>query len=350
MTAELLQLRKRAGGAPLERCGDAFVLEAEEHLVLEGPKAEIDEIAKTLGSIAERFRDDLLALEFGNAVGVFNLPGLGRVEVHSGKWGPDHFRQMLSDLSIVASALPFRGTATAALPFDRSVLAETDVLYHAFVYLRYAILEGEGDDNLLRSYLFVMQEPHQILVRQDRSVPTELATRVGPRSLLSLVCRGHQLAPAGFARKLPIARALRGYVARRVDEEGPANDSPVTSQWLDGGRRFRVFAVWVVARARRGRATLGRRRGHLQRFSAQTRSDAGTSPLGTCRMGNLRAPLHAKRRVQQRTRQWRVRLGEGAGGKCANMSFLRAGVGSASVPASIRESARILAYVGTYGG
>jgi len=245
MTAELLQLRKRAGGAPLERCGDAFVLEAEEHLVLEGPKAEIDEIAKTLGSIAERFRDDLLALEFGNAVGVFNLPGLGRVEVHSGKWGPDHFRQMLSDLSIVASALPFRGTATAALPFDRSVLAETDVLYHAFVYLRYAILEGEGDDNLLRSYLFVMQEPHQILVRQDRSVPTELATRVGPRSLLSLVCRGHQLAPAGFARKLPIARALRGYVARRVDEEIIRRSYDTAENRF--AKAFLDQVTWVVA-------------------------------------------------------------------------------------------------------
>ena len=218
MGVEALQLRRRWDGTPVEGRGGALVLQAEEDLVLEGPKADIDQIAEVLGPIAEKLREGLLVLQFGNAVGLFNLPVLGRVEVRSGKWGPEHFRHMLSDLSAVAAALPFRGTATAALPFDRSILAEQDVLYHAFVYLRYVILEGDRMTTL-RSYLFVMREPHQILVRQDRSVPTELATRVGPRSLLSLVCRGDDLAPAGTAGHLPIARALRGRVARAVDEE-----------------------------------------------------------------------------------------------------------------------------------
>ena len=131
MGVEALQLRRRWDGTPVEGRGGALVLQAEEDLVLEGPKADIDQIAEVLGPIAEKLREGLLVLQFGNAVGLFNLPVLGQVEVRSGKWGPEHFRHMLSDLSGVAAALPFRGTATAALPFDRSVLAEQDVLYHA---------------------------------------------------------------------------------------------------------------------------------------------------------------------------------------------------------------------------
>ena len=50
----------------------------------------------SLVGVSERIADDVLILDFGNSVGMFDVPGLGRIEVVSGKWGRDAFNQMLA--------------------------------------------------------------------------------------------------------------------------------------------------------------------------------------------------------------------------------------------------------------
>ena len=43
---------------------------------------------------------------------------------------------MLLELCEVAAGLPFASRITGALPYDRSVVGQEAILYHAFVYLR----------------------------------------------------------------------------------------------------------------------------------------------------------------------------------------------------------------------
>jgi hypothetical protein len=89
-------------------------------------------VDEALPGICESFTDSLRLLNFGNAVGYFDIPGLGRVEVVASKWRRQDFDQLLAELTKVASGLPFAAAGTTALPYDRSILARQDVLYHAF--------------------------------------------------------------------------------------------------------------------------------------------------------------------------------------------------------------------------
>src|SRR4051794_22717540 len=91
-----------------------IVLQGEVEWLVEGTPAELDPIAAALSGLCERLDDQLLLINFGNAVGLFELPGLGTLEVVSGKWDRRHFDAMLADLTAVASALPFAAGVAAA--------------------------------------------------------------------------------------------------------------------------------------------------------------------------------------------------------------------------------------------
>ena len=68
-------------------------------------------------------------------VGLFSVPCLGEIDVVSGKCDRRDFHQMLLELCEVAAGLPFASRITGALPYDRSVVGQEAILYHAFVYL-----------------------------------------------------------------------------------------------------------------------------------------------------------------------------------------------------------------------
>ena len=74
---------------------DRLVLLGERDWIVEGLKPQIEEIAKALGSLSEKLSDTVLLIDFGNAVGRFNIPYLGMVEVVSGKWSQDHLNRCL---------------------------------------------------------------------------------------------------------------------------------------------------------------------------------------------------------------------------------------------------------------
>ncbi|CAN5196325.1 hypothetical protein BH24GEM2_BH24GEM2_08600 [soil metagenome] len=194
-----------AGSAPN---GDV-ILQGEREWLFTGTPDGIQRLRDALPGIVEPIGNALL-LNFGNAVGFFEVPGLGRIEVRSGKWTPEHFDRMLHDLTKIAAGLPFASGGTAALPYDRSVAAREDVLYHAFVYLRSVILNG----SLTRELDSVLREPHRHWERTRRSTTLDQARRIDARTTIQMLTGG--LMPTGS--RTPLARALRGHLPERVDE------------------------------------------------------------------------------------------------------------------------------------
>lgn len=226
MAAELqlpgtgLWVRARQVGAAAPRLdGVRMVLNGEARWLLRGPAEELDAASSALVGFCDRLAPDLLELGFGNAVGLFGLgAGDAAIEVVSGKWDRRHFDGMLADVTRVAAALPFAADAGGALPYDRSLAAREDVLYHAFVYLRHILMgDGTPETKLLPALGVILREPHRQWRRTTASVPVEEARWVDPAGLEQLV-QGREPLLAVGRLDMPLARALGGHVPRRVDE------------------------------------------------------------------------------------------------------------------------------------
>lgn len=221
MATETLTLRTWKEGLEPEVRDDRLVLQSEKEWRLAGPKDAVDAVAQRLPGIAEVFSSGTAQLSFGNAVGFFDLPGLGRLEVRSGKWGSNAFDLMLADLTAIAAGLPFAADDAAALPYDRSVAARQDVLYHMFVYLRHILSETcPVEEQLLPALRLVVRQPHDRLERNRRMVPFEEARHMDARTLEGVITgRGGVVAVGPDVQaRIPLARALRGHLPQRLDE------------------------------------------------------------------------------------------------------------------------------------
>jgi Domain of unknown function (DUF2357)/PD-(D/E)XK nuclease superfamily len=220
MTTPTLQIRPRKGSdPPMEREG-RIVLQGERGWIISGDSAQIDRAAQTLGPICERFENTLL-VAFGNMVGRITIPGLGVVEVVSGKWGEQHFEHMLADLAAIATELPFSADQPTWFPYDRSVLAREELRYHLFVYLRHILSPAAPRDyQLLPALQAILQQPLQRFESIRRDVPLAAAQRIDQHSLLRIAAGADGLIRAGTiaAAHTPIARALDGYLPRSVNE------------------------------------------------------------------------------------------------------------------------------------
>jgi predicted component of viral defense system (DUF524 family) len=215
-----LRLRSRHRDVTVEVGVGACELAGEIEWVLSGPGEALDEIKNALGGMAERIGEALL-LSFGNSVGFFDLPHLGRVEVVSGKWSRRDFDAMLANLTDIASALPFRGGEPAALPYDRSLSNRKDLLYSAFVYLRHVLSEDSAlsDERLLPALNAVLADPHRRLVQERVLVSLERARGIDPRTLERLGSdSGPMTHAAGRQAETPVARMMRGRLPERVEE------------------------------------------------------------------------------------------------------------------------------------
>ncbi len=240
-----LRITRRSDGSSPERMGAGLILEAESDWKVEGPPGMIHEILESLPHVAERLSEGLLLLHFGNEVGVAEIPHVGRVEVRSRKWGNEHFQRMLEELSRIAVALPFSVARPAALPFARSVPIDRDVLYHAWVYLRWAVLEAAGEENLERAVRLVLSDPHEVLERAHRTVPVGLAGRVDARELQRLASGAEPFVTIHGSTS-PLAEALDGHAPAMVEE-------PVSTRSLDTPENRFVLSLldqclWVVDR------------------------------------------------------------------------------------------------------
>jgi predicted component of viral defense system (DUF524 family) len=252
-----LRVHRHPDQTPPVRVSGALVLDAEATWVVEGPTAEIDGVVADLGGVCERVAETVVLLRFGNAVGRVDRAGsLGALTVHSGKWTERDYDLMLEDLSRVTASLPFAPASPSSLPYERSELVERDVLYHAFVWLRHALLH-ENARELHDALAGILRDPHRKLTRVARIVPVELAGRVGGRALDDVA-----------SGRWPMTEHRLGFVAgsRRVLPVNVAEDRARESVDTAENRFVRAFldeCAWIVDRVRhhlgRGDTALARR-------------------------------------------------------------------------------------------
>lgn len=195
-------------------------LQGERQWLVEGDPSDLQVLTKGAGPFAERISDGVVLLRFGNCVGTFALPGLGSVDVVSGKWSENDFESMLEEVTTVAASLPFRARSSGSLPWERDHVASAPVLFHLFAYLRWALLSDENaDEALLPSLRTIVADPHHVVLEARRAVRLDQARRVAVEELVAIAAGRRDLALArGTSASSPLARALRGTVPRRVEE------------------------------------------------------------------------------------------------------------------------------------
>jgi hypothetical protein len=216
-----LKIRSRRSTIQPEYVADHIRVQGEILWYLEGSAELIQQVASALAGLCEQITAEVLLVNFENSVGWFRVPGLGLLEVISGKWESGHFDQMLLDLSVWASALPF-SIGAGSVGVEWNAADQQTILYHAFVYLRSVLSEHiPPQRRLLDAIHTVMRDPHRQLERVRREVPLEAIRRVEP-SLLEDLAAGHspvvRLETAN-QQQLPFVRRLRGYIPEYVSED-----------------------------------------------------------------------------------------------------------------------------------
>ena len=218
-----IQILDRLTHLPPASDNGCLTLIAERDWIIRGPEVALLDIYEAFGkSLCEVLSADLLLIRFGNAVGYFDVPHLGRLEVVSGKWNQTHFDQMLADIMAESSALPFSAGSGGALPYDRAVAGRQDVLYQAFVYLRYVLSDRAPASKRLRPALhLILRDPHRQFDRYRHRVPVDQVRRVSVLGLMQAVSDPGPLLQAhpAASRRLPLARALRGYLPEEMLQE-----------------------------------------------------------------------------------------------------------------------------------
>lgn len=219
MDSPKLHIRPRKGGNAPSVHEDQMVLQGEQGWLLSGDSALLAAAEQTLGRLCERIGDSLL-ISFGNTVGRMTIPGIGPIEIVSGKWGEEHFDQMLADLSTIATALPFAADQPSGFPYDRSIMAQAHIHYHLFVYLRHILSPvAARHDRLIPALQSIVQQPHQRFEVVRRNVPLAAAQRVDQPGLLRIAAGVGGIARAvGTAAHTPIASVLRGYLPQSINE------------------------------------------------------------------------------------------------------------------------------------
>jgi uncharacterized protein len=215
-----LRLEQRRSRKPAEWSEGRFVVQAEREWLLSGPADELQDAVQALPGVSEQIDAGIAVLAFGNSVGQVHVPGLGVLDVISGKWSERDYESMLMQLTEIAANLPFSAGEATALPYERSA-ASDDVLYHAFVYLRYILADATPSAHRLEDAARVIfADPHRRWLRTGTyRQPHEIA-RVDDRMLMDLVRSPSGLAMATSPEwaATSLAAALRGHVPDRLYE------------------------------------------------------------------------------------------------------------------------------------
>ncbi len=217
---------------PAPRTNRGYRLQSERKWVVEGPDHALTDIENQLPSGNwTRAGTNALILNLVNSVGVLSLPHLGEVELVTGKFDTDQFDAMLRELTESATTLPFSANEAAAGRYSVSTAPHDDILYHAFVYLRYILSDRAPEEvRLLPALEMIVREPHRLWHSHRRDVPIEAMTRVDAHTPLDLLTRpgtavaAPSLSPAG-AR---LAERLEWRLPEVVSERKirPTTDTP----------------------------------------------------------------------------------------------------------------------------
>lgn len=246
-------------------------LTGEAEWLIEGPDQSIAAIHQAFPGIASLIKPGLLSVSFGNAVGFFQIPGIGRIEVVSGKWSESHFEKMLADVTRVSTALPFTAAESGAVPYDRSLADHEDILYHAFVYLRHILSDtADPEERLLPALEAILRQPHRRFIQTQHQTDIVNLRRFAPSGLLNIVSgEGGLTRVASLAAKeLHLARTLRGFLPERVREIRIRSslDTP-ENRFV---KTFLDQALGIVEEVRR-RLRVGQRSGFRERVLVESK-------------------------------------------------------------------------------
>lgn len=193
-----------------------FPIDAAGKYLVQGSDELIKEAAQILGPVVRLILPGILELRFGNTVGVFHVRELGTLEVTSGKWSEKHFDRMLEDITKVALALPFAAGTSGPFPYERTVAAEGDLLYHAFVYLRHILDASDARDNgFVGAFKRILADPHRRTELEHVSVSIERLAHVDAVTLQAIASASGDWIRVPSGR---IAPMLRGRLPARVPE------------------------------------------------------------------------------------------------------------------------------------
>lgn len=208
----------RTAEPPPRTPGGDLRLCAEVTWLVQGDPDQVGAVQTALPRFCERVGPALL-LRFGNAVGGFHGGPLGRLTVHSEKWGESDFDRMLGEIAGRLAILPFAANSGAVRALEHRGPAAHRVLYHAFVYLRYLLSPTAlPDDRLPVALNVVVSRPHRRLHRVTQWSPLGALRTVEPRALLAAVTPRAALHRAPPGRAPALARALHGHLPEQLEE------------------------------------------------------------------------------------------------------------------------------------
>ena len=194
-------------------------LRSERRWVVEGPQEMLANIEAVLPpSACTRTGHGALVLNLVNSVGILELPGVGPVELHTGKLDEAGFEALLADLTRIATSLPFSAGDPGSSPYASGPPPRDEVLYHAFVYLRHILSKrASAEERLMPTLELIQRAPYRRWRTERRDVRIETLARVDSRTLLDLVTRtGAPVHPASLS---PAAAALTERLGGRLPEE-----------------------------------------------------------------------------------------------------------------------------------
>ena len=222
-TAAPVAIRAWKSGKRPELHDGRWRLRSERRWVLEGPHDKLTEIKEGLpaGACTE-VGGGALVLDLVNSVGVLDLPHVGHpVELYTGKFREEDFEALLADLTEVATSLPFAAGDPGSARYARGTVPREEVLYHAFVYLRYMLSDrAPAETRLVPALELIQRMPYRRWRTERREVGIEALTRVDEPTLLDLVTRAgapahsRSLSPGGAA----LASRLGGQLPETVSE------------------------------------------------------------------------------------------------------------------------------------
>ena len=219
-------------GEPAPRTVRGYRLQSEHTWVINGPHQDLAGIADQLPKSTRTWAgDSALILTLVNSVGTLELPHLGTVKLVTGKFSDNEFDAMLRELTEAATTLPFSAGQTTAGRYAVSTAPRDEVLYHAFVYLRYILSDRAPEEvRLLPALNLILREPHRLWRSHRRDVRIEAMTRVDAHTPLDLVTRtGTAVLPSSLSPSAAwLAKRLGGSLPEVVSERKirPAGDTP----------------------------------------------------------------------------------------------------------------------------
>ena len=231
-TASRVSIHRYGSQEPVSRTNRGYRLQSEQKWVVEGDDQALTQIANQLPSANwTRAGAHALILNLINSVGILQLSHLGEVELVTGKFDTDQFDAMLRELTEAATTLPFSAGEAAAGRYSVSTAPRDEILYHAFVYLRYILSDRAPEQvRLLPALEMIVMEPHRLWHSDRRDVRIEAMTRVDAHTPLDLVTRpGTAVVPSSLSPSgARLAERLGWRLPEAVSERKirPTTDTP----------------------------------------------------------------------------------------------------------------------------